>query len=319
MKNWYKLLCGLLLAIQVVSAQTKNGKTFTIIPLGVKGGLDESNLSAYLLKPTGGTQYICLDGGTVRAGLQQAITHHVFPGRASDVLKSQVRAYFISHPHLDHVEGMLQNAPDDSAKALYGLPFCLNIIQDKYFNWKSWGNFADAGDPPALGKFRYMPMDSGVATPIADLDLEVSAYPLRHSAPGQSTAFLVKHQSSYLLYLGDTGPDALEGGNNLRQLWEAVSPILKARQLKGIMIETSFPNEQSDHALYGHLTPHWLMTELAVLDSLAGPGSLKGLPVLITHIKPVGNNEARIKVQLAKGNALGVKLLFPQQAQVITL
>ncbi|HEY0272458.1 MAG TPA: 3',5'-cyclic-nucleotide phosphodiesterase [Chitinophaga sp.] len=319
MKNGYKFLYCLLLAGQAAVAQGQAGKAFTIIPLGVKGGLDESNLSAYLLQPAGGSQYICLDGGTVRAGLQLAISRHIFSGQPGDVLRRQVRAYFISHPHLDHVEGMLQNAPDDSAKALYGLPFCLDIIQDKYFNWKSWGNFANEGDKPALGKFRYMPMDSGVATPIPDQDLEVTAYPLSHSKPGQSTAFLVKHRTSYLLYLGDTGPDAVEGSDHLYRLWEAVSPIVKAKQLRGIMIETSFPNEQPDKSLFGHLTPRWLMTELAVLDSLAGRGSLKNLPVLITHIKPVDTNEAKIKKQLAKENTLGVQLLFPQQAKVIKL
>lgn len=295
------------------------GKSFTIVPLGVLGGLDESNLSAYLLAPQGGSNYICLDGGTVRAGLQKAVNNHIFTGNAGDVLKRHVRAYFISHPHLDHVAGMVQNAPDDSAKMLYGLPFCLDIIKDKYFNWKSWGNFANEGDKPALGKFHYMPMDSAVTVPVSDIDLEVTAYPLSHSRPGKSTAFLVKHHDAYVLYLGDTGPDAIEGEGSLHRLWEAVSPIVKAKQLKGILIETSFPNEQPDKQLFGHLTPKWVMTELKDLDSLAGAGAVKGLPVLITHIKPVGENLAKIRAQLVKENTLGVKLIFPEQAKVIRL
>lgn len=315
MKHWFKIFCGLLLAGQAVMAQ----QAFTIIPLGVKGGLDESNLSSYLLLPRGGTQYICLDGGTVRAGLQKAVANHLFTGNPGDVLKRQVRAYFITHPHLDHVEGMVQNAPDDSAKAIYGLPFCLDVLKDKYFNWQSWGNFANEGDKPALGKFHYMPMDRGVSTPIPNMDLEVTAYPLSHSKPGRSTAFLVKHQDAYLLYLGDTGPDAIEGEGNLHQLWEAASPILKAKQLRGIMIETSFPNEQADKSLFGHLTPKWLMTELTTLDSLAGKGAVKGLNVIITHRKPVGDNEVKIRKQLEQGNALGVKLIFPEQAKALKL
>jgi 3',5'-cyclic-nucleotide phosphodiesterase len=37
--------------------------TFRCIPLGVEGGLNESNLPAYLLAPIGSTDVVCLDAG----------------------------------------------------------------------------------------------------------------------------------------------------------------------------------------------------------------------------------------------------------------
>ena len=61
-----------------ISNSQTNQKGFTIIPLGVKGGLDESNLSAYLVKANGAEQYICLDAGTIYAGLQKATLSNYF-------------------------------------------------------------------------------------------------------------------------------------------------------------------------------------------------------------------------------------------------
>jgi len=42
------------------------------------------------------------------------------------------------------------------------------------------------------------------------------------------------------------------------------------------MIETSFPNEQPDKTLFGHLTPNWLMKEMDDLAALTGSNALKG-------------------------------------------
>jgi hypothetical protein len=54
-------------------AQTTSS-SFYVIPLGTSGGLDENNLSAYLLTSvndmTPNSAYISLDGGTIRAGLE---------------------------------------------------------------------------------------------------------------------------------------------------------------------------------------------------------------------------------------------------------
>ena len=48
--------------------------SFYVIPLGTSGGLEENNLSAYLLTSVNGktpnSAYILLDGGTIRHGLE---------------------------------------------------------------------------------------------------------------------------------------------------------------------------------------------------------------------------------------------------------
>jgi cAMP phosphodiesterase len=93
---------------------------------------------------------------------------------------------------------------------------------------------------------------------------------------------------------------------------------VQARQLKAIFIEASYPNAQPTGQLFGHLTPALLLREVGVLGQLAGPGALRGLPVIITHLKPSPGNEATIKEELAAGNTLRLQLIFPVQGQALT-
>ena len=147
--------------------------------------------------------------------------------------------------------------------------------------------------------------------------MQVTAFPLSHSNL-TSTAFLVKSKDSYLLYLGDTGADEIEKSQNLNNLWKTVGPLVKSHQLKAIMIEVSFPNEQPDKTLFGHLTPRWLMQELGILaDYSGGKNALKSFNIVVTHLKPPADHILQIKTQLRAGNALGLHLIFPEQGKVL--
>jgi cAMP phosphodiesterase len=333
------LLLALVLAFparsQTVSHNKHSGPApaFRVIPLGVKGGLDESDLSSYMLAAAGTNDYICLDAGTLRFGILRAIRSGLFDASATAdvILRRYIRAYLISHPHLDHVAGLIINSPDDSTKNIYGLPFCLDVLRDNYFTWKSWANFADQGDTPALHKYHYAPLTPNQETPIANTTLSVRAFPLSHSNPNQSTAFLVRNGEAFLLYLGDTGADSIEHSDKLHLLWQAIAPLIRLRQLKAIFIEVSFPNSQPERLLFGHLTPRLLTREMQDLEGLAagGLGSLKGLPVVITHIKPSGDNASLhrdnlhgdnaslIKQELRANNPLGLRWIFPEQAKLL--
>jgi len=291
--------------------------SFTIIPLGVKGGLDESNLSAYMIAPQGSHDYICLDAGTLYSGIRKAVEARLFRNpipSPSFVLKNYIRAYFISHPHLDHVAGLILNSPDDSTKPIYGLSSCLDVLRDKYFTWEAWANFGDAGEKPLLSKYHYAVLSPGEEEAIPNTAFRVKAFPLSHGAPYQSTAFLVRHEEAYLLYLGDTGADTVEHSDKLHLLWQEIVPLLKAGKLKAIMIEVSFPDEQPLRQLFGHLTPFLLMKEMKALAALTGEEALHGFPILITHLKPSGDQEARIRKELNAANPLHLQLIFPAQA-----
>ena len=312
---------GFLIALSVLfspfALMAQTGKaSFSVIPLGVKGGLDESNLSAYLVGAAGSNDYVCLDAGSLYSGAEKAIQNGLFTGTASSVVRKNIKGYLLSHPHLDHVSGLIINAPDDTAKNIYALPFTLKTLQEKYFTWDSWANFANEGEKPQLKKYRYVALTEGRKVALQNTGMDVIAYPLCHSNPGQSTAFLIKNGESYLLYLGDTGPDEVEQCDRLAQLWQKVGPLVKSGQLKAMFIEVSFPNEHPDNSLFGHLTPRWLMKEMEVLNKQAGEGALHGFPVVITHCKSFGKEELKLRAQIKQENKLNLKLIFPEQGSL---
>jgi cAMP phosphodiesterase len=309
----YFLLVGMLL---MLSAWATAQPAFTVVPLGVRGGLDESNLSAYLVAPAGSETYVCLDAGTVYSGVEKAVANGVFPAPAAEVVRRRIKAYLVSHAHLDHVAGLLLGAPDDSPKLIYGLGSCLTTIQNDYFNWRAWPNFGSGGAAPALGKYRLRELRPGPETALENTALSVQVFPLSHGAATQSAAFLVRSGRSYLLYLGDTGADAVEYSQHLRALWQAVAPLVKTHQLKAVFIEASYPNAQPEKQLFGHLTPALLLQEMQGLGQLAGQAALRGLPVVVTHIKP--GNEAAVHRQLTEANVLRLRLVFPEQGQRLT-
>ena len=65
--------------------------SFRIIPLGVKGGIDESNLSAYMIAPPGSDAYVCLDAGTLHYGIEKAIQAKLLTGTPAEVLKKNIK------------------------------------------------------------------------------------------------------------------------------------------------------------------------------------------------------------------------------------
>ena len=313
MSSVYKLI----LFFFLVSSASVFGQTaFKFIPLGVKGGLDESNLSAYMLAPAGSNNFICLDAGTLHFGIEKAVENKVFNIPAEQVLRRYIKGYLISHTHLDHLSGLIINSPDDTTKNIYAFADCIETFKSRYFTWKSWANFGDEGETPQLKKYHYKMLAPGEETEIENTEMTVKAFPLSHSNL-TSTAFLVRSMDNYALYLGDTGPDEAEKSHNLGLLWQAIAPLIKERKLKMIMIEVSFPDEQPDKTLFGHLTPHWLMKEMDELEKIGGTGSLKGFNIVVTHVKPPQSSIEQIKKQLAAENKLQLKLIYPEQGRAI--
>ena len=104
---------------------------FTWIPLGVGGGLLEKDLSAHLIAPMGSHDFICLDAGTLLSGLKaanEAGCFHDIPipeGSALSpegyVLHHHIKAYLISHPYLDHTQGLAAISPNDAPKPVLSM------------------------------------------------------------------------------------------------------------------------------------------------------------------------------------------------------
>jgi cAMP phosphodiesterase len=300
-----------------VFGQTNDG--FKVIPLGVKGGLDESNRSAYLVAANGSDQYICLDAGTIYKGIELAAANKLFkPVNPSTIQQQQINGYFISHAHLDHTAGLIMNSPNDNAKNLYGLASVLDVFKKNYFTWSAWANFGNEGEAPILKKYSYQSLTPKIEIAIDNTGLFVTPFVLSHVKPYESTAFLVRNQNSYLLYLGDTGADRVEQSEQLTALWKAVAPLVMSHQLKAIFIEVSFDNSVPEKALFGHLTPNLLMEEMTKLNQLSN-GQIKNTPVYVTHIKPCDGCEVKIKSEIQAANQIGLKISYPLQSTMIEL
>lgn len=291
--------------------------SFDIVPLGIRGGSDESNLSCYAVSAAQEDAYVCLDAGTVRAGIDAAIRNQVWQGDAADILRTKIKGYLLSHPHLDHVSGLILNSPDDGAKPIYGTEACLNVVRDKYFSWQSWANFGNEGEKPTLNKYTYTPLQAGSAISLTGTSLRVIPYLLSHVNPYSSTAFLIENTASSILYFGDTGADRLEKSDKLDKVWDVAAAQIRSHKLKAIFIEVSFSNDQPDHLLFGHLTPKLLMEEMQRLEAKLPPGSIKNFPIVITHMKPAGNRIQTIISELQAANKIGLQLVFPEQGRML--
>jgi cAMP phosphodiesterase len=238
-----------------------------------------------------------------------------------------LKAYLITHPYLDHVEGLVVISPNDTAKPIFGTEGVLNDMQNHLFNGRIWPNLCNTGTAPALGQYTYMVLKHGEATPIHGTQMYVSAFPLAHGNNTDSTAFLIESRGDYILYMGDTGPDEVEKRMTTRHLWDQMAPLVRSGKMRGIFIETSYPDERPDTMLFSHLTPAWLMHSFRKLADLVDSNNpkkaLSGLNVIITHIKPDLTSHRTpneiIQDQLRSHNDLGLNLIFAEQGKPIAL
>jgi 3',5'-cyclic-nucleotide phosphodiesterase len=296
-----------------------------VIVLGALGGIQDGNLSSYLIRPHGDRNAIACDAGSLVNGLKVAQDKGAFsdvkvPEGSTDsvvghVLKNDIKGYLISHAHLDHVQGLVVASPDDSNKTIYSLPTVSAEIEQNYFNWKAWPNMLDRGQQPQLKKYHVEDLKPGEAKELTETSMTVTAFPLNHGG-AESTAFLIESGGDAILCFGDTGPDEVQKASNMQDIWRAIADKVKRQKLKAIILEVSYTSDRPDNLLFGHLTPKWVHETLHVLDQEAGGNALKGLPIVVSHIKYSLTDEQpqrAIRQELEAGNDLGVQFVIPEQ------
>lgn len=313
MKKYFLKIC---LAVPIITS----AQNLEIVPLGVYGGSDESNLSSYLIAEEKTSNYLALDAGTIYSGINKAIEKGTFTNTTiENVLKDNIKGYFISHGHLDHLSGMLINSPEDSSKPIYASKETIDVLKNKYFTNAAWINFTNEGESPILNKYQYVYTEIGNAFPILNTHLTGTVYELSHVKPLKSSAILVENNTRAVLYFGDTGADRIEKSDKLKKIWNLMAPKIKSGKLKTFLIEVSFPNSQPEELLFGHLTPNLLNEEMKKLAQLVGKKNMKKLTIIVTHIKPKGNHEQIIKEQLVNNNPYSINYIFPKQGERIIL
>jgi 3',5'-cyclic-nucleotide phosphodiesterase len=317
-----------MLAVTATTSFADAGPGFDVVVLGARGGIEDGNLSAYMISPAGDDSAVTCDAGSLVNGLRVADEKGAFDAvkvpedspytRVGYVLTEQIKGYLISHAHMDHIAGLVIASPDDAKKPIYGLPSVLEDIQDTYFNWEAWPNFGSGGKEPQLKKYALTALVPGERRELAGTAMHVTAYPLSHGGV-ESTAFLIESGDDALLCFGDTGPDEVEKSSAIADVWAAVAGLVKEQRLKAVIIEVSYDNAQPDKQLFGHMTPAWLQKSLGELETFAGAGSLKDLPVVISHVKYSLKKgqlpQELILAELEAGNTLGIRYIMPEQGE----
>ncbi len=322
-----------LLALMLTCWASQAMAAFDVVALGVNGGVEEGNLTSYLVRSDDQKLYLGLDAGSVMPGIRKALEKGSFPQVTAEnaapltpqgaVFRNLIGGYFISHGHLDHLAGLIIGSPEDTKKPIYGTADTIGTLRQHYFNGRVWPNFTDSGSGLRIGTYRLNLQRPEQRFSLGLTGLDGNIYPLSHGGTSSSMILVSRNNQSFAFF-GDTGPDEVEKSKNLDTVWRVLGSEIKAKRLKGLIIETSYPDDVADSKLYGHLTPHWLLKELASLQQHAGgDGSLKDLTVIISHVKPSlkagADPEKEIMAQLEKGNNLGVKFVRMQQGDRLEL
>jgi ribonuclease BN (tRNA processing enzyme) len=149
--------------------------------------------------------------------------------------------------------------------------------------WPDFTRIPTAKDPVLA----YAPL--APLRPVRVDGLTVKAVPMNHPVP--AVGFLVSDGKSSFLYTADTGPN--------EKIWKEAA---KARNLKGIIVDTSFPNALDFVAgLSGHFTPAQLAADLT---NARVP---YGTPIYVYHIKPV--HKKKVVAELKALGRKNVKVL----------
>lgn len=273
------------------------------------------------------------------AGL--SLPHATAAANAAHITRSLVDTYLITHPHLDHISGLVVNTaglPGARPKKVAGLPSTIQALKTHIFNNVIWPNLSDEnngaglitylrlveGGSPALGdgegkgyleicdglqvktwsishghcieRHSHRGSTSSVSTRFGSHDASSIQTPRRdfhshHSAPPRtsslfpqvalgspsfeqerycvydSSAYFIQDQNNHreVLIFGDVEPDSISLSPRNLQIWQEAGPKIAAGNLRGIFIECSYDDSQSNDRLFGHLKPCFVIEELQVL------------------------------------------------------
>lgn len=175
---------------------------------------------------------------------------------------------FLTHSHLDHVTSLpflldTVGSVRERAVTVYALQETIEILRTHLFNWKLWPDFTQIpnAENPWL-RFQSITLGETVALG----KRKITALPARHTVP--AVGYLLDSGEASLAFSGDT--------IDCPEFWQALNRV---ENLRHLIIETSFANEDKGIA---HASRHYHPTLLA--EQL--PRLLKQAEIYITHLGP---------------------------------
>ncbi|MDE2180574.1 MAG: 3',5'-cyclic-nucleotide phosphodiesterase [candidate division NC10 bacterium] len=185
---------------------------------------------------------LLLDAGSVTASLSldaQATIDHIL----------------ITHAHISHVIGLAYLTDNlfgvrSRPLEVWSIPPVIDQLKAHLFNGTLWPDFSILPSPlrPTLS---FHELVEGRPHQIGQY--EVTAVGVHHTV--ETAGYAISDGASAILYQGDSGPTT--------ELWRLAN---RTANLDAVIVETTFPNRFSDHAIRtGHLTPELLRAELAQL------------------------------------------------------
>lgn len=181
-----------------------------------------------------------------------------------------IRNILVTHSHLDHIKDIPLLADniigsDPGQVNVISSGEVISIMKEHLFNNRIWPDFSQIPTPenPVIN---FIEIEAG--KPFQVNGTTVTAIELNHVVP--TLGFIFTENGSSVAILGDT--------KDTEEIWQALNAT---DNLKGIFIETSFPNNMEELArVSGHLTPEMLASELNKLNGN------KDTPIYVYHMKP---------------------------------
>ncbi|KAJ7632251.1 cAMP phosphodiesterases class-II-domain-containing protein [Roridomyces roridus] len=252
---------------------------FDLVCVGDGGGPDETNLSAYLLKPSAAAWedgVIALEAGSGQGALQKLLRHdpHIFDETkrySASEIYSFVRCFLITHAHLDHIQSLVISAGSLTGprKRIHSARQTLEDLES-VFSDRIWPNLASWDEEDDEHKLLYTALAMNDTYDTLIPNVSVRGFPVSHGHNDRgnydSAAFFIRYDPTghEFLFFGDLEPDALSLAPRTIHVWRAAAPKIPT-SLATIFIECSWPSTRSDDALYGHLKPEYLVKELEAL------------------------------------------------------
>ncbi|KAN0075477.1 Cyclic-AMP phosphodiesterase [Tylopilus felleus] len=259
---------------------------FDIVVVGSGGGLDETNLSGYLLKPRNASWddgIVALEAGSGHGALKHIMKRNpdMFGERDVDgdpskkrtpvTIYSSVKCFLLTHAHLDHISSLVMAAGTlgGSSKRIYGSSQTLKDLET-IFSDRVWPRLATYDETNPSFRLFYHALHADGKYKTIFPDIGVRSMTISHGkndlGPYESSCFFIKHLPTKheFIFFGDVEPDSVAVKPRNVTVWRAAAPKIP-HDLSVVFIECSYPTGRPDEMLWGHLTPEHLVQEMIAL------------------------------------------------------